>query len=528
MQNYKVLSSLHFQIFTTVLTGVALALIVKMSVDGADGHLIYTLDDPYIHLAVAESILEGGYGINTGEYASPSSSILWPLLLTVPVALGVGSHGPLIYAIPSTLASIWIISGIFWQGLADSFGRAGSLAVVVLAPALILAVNAVALPMTGMEHSLHVLGCALVIRGLMDLSSPERTTGAAMTVIGILLCATIRFEGLALALAAIGGLLVLGRYRLALGTLAAVLFCLGGYVTFMTLQGLPVLPSSVLVKSSVANSVTDDGLLSSLKNALRTLFESLYNRVGVLLTLGAIWIFLDLFRPGPEARRYRVAQAVALLAILAHLAAGEYGWFSRYEIYAVSLMIVALAMRSGNFFLGRSGPVTIFGVMLMLLLVAEPYRGTTFQTPAASTNIYEQQFQMGRFAKEFWPEPVAVNDLGWVAFENDGYVLDLWGLGSELARKTRIDGGWTPEKLDHLTARKGISYAMIYDEWIVHKPSDWCRIAELKTSQVTAGNDTVAFYLVKPSLEQQMRTALESFSKTLPAGATLEIAKCNQ
>ena len=135
---------------------------------------------------------------------------------------------------------------------------------------------------------------------------------------------------------------------------------------------------------------------------------------------------------------------------------------------------------------------------------------------------------MGRFAKEFWPEPVAVNDLGWVAFGNDNYVLDLWGLGSELARKTRIDGGWTPEKLDQLTSRKDISYVMIYDEWIEKKPSNWCRIAELKTSQVTAASDTVAFYLVKPSLEQQMRTALESFSKTLLAGATLEIAKCNQ
>ena len=250
---------------------------------------------------------------------------------------------------------------------------------------MILAVNAVALPMTGMEHSLHVLGCALVIRGLMDLSSPEQTTGTAMTVIGILLCATIRCEGLTLAFAAIGGLLGLGRYRLGLGTLAAVLFCLGGHVTFMTVHDLPVLPSSVLVKSSVVNSVTDDGLVSSLKNALRTLFGSLHNRVGVLLALGAIWIFLDLFRPGPEARRYRIAQAVAVLAILAHLVAGKYGWFGRYEIYAVSLMIVVVAVRQRDFFLDRSGPVAIFGVMSMLLLVAVPYLAT-----AADTRRFDQ------------------------------------------------------------------------------------------------------------------------------------------
>ena len=126
MQNYKVLSSLRFQIFTTVLTGVALALIVNLSVDGADGHLVYTLDDPYIHLAVAESILEGGYGINTGEYASPSSSILWPFLLTVPVALGVGPYGPLIYAIWQRwrlYGSFRASSGRGWPTLSVGQGR---------------------------------------------------------------------------------------------------------------------------------------------------------------------------------------------------------------------------------------------------------------------------------------------------------------------------------------------------------------------------------------------------------------------
>src|SRR5512135_3233300 len=40
-----------------------------------DGHLIYALDDPYISLSLARHIAHGEYGINTGEAASPSSSI---------------------------------------------------------------------------------------------------------------------------------------------------------------------------------------------------------------------------------------------------------------------------------------------------------------------------------------------------------------------------------------------------------------------------------------------------------------------
>src|SRR6476619_2261761 len=45
------------------------------------GKLGYTLDDPYIHLALAERIALGHYGINLGEVTAPSSSILWPFLL---------------------------------------------------------------------------------------------------------------------------------------------------------------------------------------------------------------------------------------------------------------------------------------------------------------------------------------------------------------------------------------------------------------------------------------------------------------
>ena len=46
-----------------------------------NGLLVYTLDDPYIHLALAENIKQGHYGINIGEFSAPSSSALWPFIL---------------------------------------------------------------------------------------------------------------------------------------------------------------------------------------------------------------------------------------------------------------------------------------------------------------------------------------------------------------------------------------------------------------------------------------------------------------
>ena len=54
----------------------AVELIVSINLAG--GRLVFTLDDAYIHLAVADQILSGGYGVNPGEFSSPSSSIIWP------------------------------------------------------------------------------------------------------------------------------------------------------------------------------------------------------------------------------------------------------------------------------------------------------------------------------------------------------------------------------------------------------------------------------------------------------------------
>ncbi|MHC2245266.1 hypothetical protein [Bradyrhizobium elkanii] len=68
---------------TALLWLVLFAATLIFSVTLCDGRLIFTLDDPYIHLAVADHIRSGGYGVNASEVSSPSSSIIWPYLLAV-------------------------------------------------------------------------------------------------------------------------------------------------------------------------------------------------------------------------------------------------------------------------------------------------------------------------------------------------------------------------------------------------------------------------------------------------------------
>ena len=53
-----------------------------------------------------------------------------------------------------------------------------------------------------------------------------------------------------------------------------------------------------------------------------------------------------------------------------------------------------------------------------------------------------------------------------------------------------------------------------------------CRIAELRTPQVSAGHQRVAFYLIDAAKADGMRRALAAFGDTLPSGTSLTTAEC--
>src|SRR5271163_4367554 len=77
--------SLLFAAMAVIVAGFLLS-ILKIN----HGTFVYTLDDPYIHLALSDQIRHGNYGIYPGVHAAPASSILFPFLLTL--AAGTGLH----------------------------------------------------------------------------------------------------------------------------------------------------------------------------------------------------------------------------------------------------------------------------------------------------------------------------------------------------------------------------------------------------------------------------------------------------
>ena len=125
---------------------------------------------------------------------------------------------------------------------------------------------------------------------------------------------------------------------------------------------------------------------------------------------------------------------------------------------------------------------------------------------------------MQKFAKEFLDRPVAVNDLGWVVWNNPNYVLDLWGLANQKAREIRIfnpSPGWAGP----LAAEKDISVAMIYDKWLGDAVgANWIKLGDLqmRLARGYIGDATVAFYATSPSEVPYAQAALLGWEKTLP------------
>ncbi|EYD74781.1 putative membrane protein of unknown function [Rubellimicrobium mesophilum DSM 19309] len=278
--------------------------------------------------------------MNFPEYSSPSSSIVFPFLLSLLMATGISDQGPLLIGLSSCLVAIWFACPILLRrGLAlDGLNSLPSLLLTPLA--VLLLANAFALPMMGMEHPLHILAVTLVASGLIALSEGE--AARKRLILGVLLGAATRFEGIALGLAVVGILFSAGRPRLAWSILALLALGLGSYGLCMARLGLPLLPSSILAKSSVSTEAMGHDPAGIIGSLLNNTSVSLENRWGILSAVLAL--FLLPFAAEKSPRSYLAKATVAALA--AHVVAGGFGaWgpfpFGRYEVYGVVLLVLA-------------------------------------------------------------------------------------------------------------------------------------------------------------------------------------------
>jgi hypothetical protein len=477
------------------------------------GHLVYALDDAYIHLAMARNLAEHGvFGVTRYGFTSSSSSPLWTLLLAgLFTLLGPREWLPLALNVLFAAALLVVADRVLQAcGVRPRSRLLAMAAIVVLAPVPPLV-------LVGQEHLLHA-ALTLAFAGLLTRARPR----AALLLVAPVLTAT-RYEGLFLAF--IACLVLAARRRiafaLALGAVSLLPAAVYGLVSLA--HGWYALPNPVILKGALGEGPTGWGrialvpFLGGWGELVRT------PHVLALVILAGLTLLARWRAPSsPEGTLLIVFMATAIL----HLQYARTGWFYRYEAYLVAFGIVAAAVALAG--LGeRIRPRWLPAALASAAALVGAVRGVRacIETPGAVGNIYEQQVQMGRFLARFYAgQAVAANDIGAIDWLADLRVLDLWGLASREVAEAKLAGRYTTAGIAELARSQGVRVAVIYERWLDAAggvPPAWVRAGRWRVaSNVVLGDRTVAFYAVDPAEAAALADHLRAFAPELPPGVT--------
>ena len=515
------------------------------------GHFSYCLDDPYIHLALAERIRHGLYGVNAGEPASPSSSILWPLLFVPFAGTALMPWLPLLVNVCCGAATAWLL-GMFARECFREVLTVQRWRVLLLTLLLVLALNLPGLTFTGLEHSLQVLLCVACALAAARAMRGERVP--AWTLVAAVVLPSVRYEGLLITVGLAVVLVGVRSWRAAAGVVLGSVVAPAGFSLFLHRLGLPWFPLSVLVKSSYKFADQSSLPVRAARLVLQALKQSLFNLERlpqVIITA----LLVALAWKHRRTRSLRFALGAAAFVGAVQVVLGPVGWFYRYEIYALAFTLLVLIAAAALPMTGRmtesdlgtrsrdeldtTSPLLRAGtlqqavrvpgwLLIGVAAIALIYVTPLVSVPRAALGIYEQQYQLGSLMGEWYHGPVAVNDLGWVAFRRtpEEYTLDLYGLGSYEAFRTR-EKDRTPAYLDAITREHHIGLIAIYPEWFQQGvPTSWTPVAKLCAGDADTRfgpvSQRVMLYRTAESSAAEVKTAVDAWRATLPQRVLLQ------
>lgn len=473
-------------------------------------HLVYALDDTYIHMAIAKNLAaHGTFGVTSHEFSASSSSIIWPFLLAVPYKIfGPAVVTPLLAQIVFGVALLWLC----WRTLRDAGGCSDWYAASVLV-ALMFVLPMPALTYVGMEHLLHALVTIWV--ATLSVQYLHRKHGGILTLLlsAALLC-SVRYEG-AFLIAAVALLFARNKRfseAVAVSISGAVPIVLFGL--YSRSHGAFFLPNSLILKGRPLNLDTILRLFSLPKDS-----PEMFALVIAALLLLAFGTTIS-----PMNRDF--LKLFCVTALIHHLAA-NYGWFYRYEAYLVGFGLIAVATASYEILHIHKRRIWVY-VALAGLFTPLIVRGVTSiaSTPSAMADIYHQHIQMARFFSFYYPgKPIVLNDIGAVSFYADPRLTDIFGLGS--TEVTRIKAANLASQADaaqqvlRVVTNNRVEVAAIYDDVFGLQegvaPPGWVKVGEWNVpgTPVLIGR-RVSFYGIGYENAERLRADLAEFHSLLP------------
>lgn len=451
---------------------VSLALLIRALVY-TGGHLVYVIDDPAIHLAIARNLVEHGtWGVSPGVFEPASSAPLWTLMLAgvTRVARPTASVAPFVANLAAAAWILWLFaSGPRATRLTR--GAWGSWAVALLLP--IYGLFLPGLAFTGMEHTLHA---AIALQTLVllaafvagDISGRGRIAFIALLAVGSAVRLETMFVGAGCAAALLvatlprfAGPAVASRWTARRRLLDAAAVAVAATVPVLVIGGVDrafgrhFFPNSVVAKTALG---TGDGMFPGWAMLLERMTTDAL--LGLLLLLAVAYLVFVWNGSGGAHAAFATAFAVA--GVL-HVTFASVGWYERYQAYLLALGLYLVLAVVSEVVVPRWREATLGCLAIALVVLSGPRVGLLTNSPLASSNTYRQQYQLGRFMDRYYDgEPIAVQDLGYVAQRHDGPVLDFNGLGSHEVLDLLRDGDFDKQAMRDLVRRHRVEAIALY------------------------------------------------------------------
>lgn len=521
----------RFLIVAGSATALVTALIVALSVHAADGHLVYVIDDPAIHMSMARQLAQHGtWGVTAGVYEPASSAPLWTALLgliawIIPSSLNLL---PLLLNVVAVGAVLWIFAS-YQTFVTPRRADPMSWIATITMPVVLLFLPG--LIMLGMEHVAHSVLCLIAMVLLVRLEDSDlRLRELAPLLAVVFVAGTIRVETVFLALGVAIGFQMRRTTRfgdaqirwtrgaalragaLVVGTAAAP-FIMYGIVNRAFHRSF--LPNSIIAKAAQSGR----GPLQSPGKVLEALAS---DPILIILGLGAAaylcWV-------GVSGHRDHVLPVTTfLVALLAQGMWGDIGWWGRYQAWLIMLGVLVLCRAASEIAVG----VLLRPALLVFLLaygtVSTGRTGLTISTPLASSNTYRQRYQLGKFfAAEYQGQAIATGELGYSTLFHDGPAVDLLGLGTyDVAIAMRDHNGTVPASTvaqllhDHHVRVVGVYPATL---GVAKPPKAFWQAGRWRLTEenVSTFQDAVDFFAPSAQYHRELEERLARFSHQLPS-----------
>lgn len=539
-----------------ILLGYAFFLI-WLSLNQTEWNYTYQLDDTYIHMAIAKNlVLYSQWGIDKYGFTYSSSSLLWTSLLALSFFIfGINDLIPLLL---NFLLGILLLLVVYL--LLRKFGLPNKLIFITLM-FIIFFTPVVPLMLVGLEHLMHNIITILFVyfasRLIADSSDTNNdvsnikdeklsnalssTKNLIKTINKDLLILLIlspfltmsRFEGLFLLFVA-GVLLVLKR-KISYAVLLIIsgLFPVVIFGLISVLKGWFLLPNPVLMKANKPYVFDFESIYFFFR---LTLIQNLLNNPHILslLLLAFVILFTRLRANKNIFGNIGISISIFILLVILHLTFAQMGWFFRYEAYLVTLGILVAVIGlyyRGFFSFSNSSKykfIDFIENLLLIIILFYTFHSMYIRiilshqiTPIASKNIYEQQYQMSLFIKEFYSgQTIAANDVGAINYFADIRCIDLWGLANIEIAKLKYQKKYNTSIIQKIAEENNVKVAIVYDSWFQKyggMPSSWFKAGEwMLVDNVICGDNKISFYAVDTTSKANLMNNLKNFSNKLP------------